>query len=137
MWSRVALDSAQAARVATALPHLKGVRLQIRPQRNYRYGTLASHVLGYVGEISEDAYKRLRRQGYRADDTVGQSGIEQQYESALHGRSGAENLFVDARGGRLASRGALIRIPETTCASCWTLTCRPLPSSACRKRWMS
>ncbi|MHB2016456.1 MAG: penicillin-binding protein 2 [Candidatus Xenobia bacterium] len=102
-----ALSSVQVARVATILPHLRGVHLQIRPQRRYPYGTMLSHVLGYVGEISEAAYRRLRRQGYHADDTVGQSGLEQQYDAALHGRSGAENLYVDAMGRTVGTEGSI------------------------------
>ena len=52
-----------------------GVRIVETYLRDYRYGSLAAQVLGYVGEISPDELKHLRRQGYTAGDTIGQSGI--------------------------------------------------------------
>jgi penicillin-binding protein 2 len=66
--------------------------------RHYGYGTLGAQILGYVGEISPDELKHLRRQGYRAGDRIGQSGIESAYDTYLRGRDGYEQLRVDSLG---------------------------------------
>jgi penicillin-binding protein 2 len=66
--------------------------------RDYAYSSLAAQVLGYTGEISPDELKRLRRDGYRAGDRIGKTGIEAAYDSYLRGRAGLAQLRVDSRG---------------------------------------
>jgi penicillin-binding protein 2 len=51
-----------------------------------------------VGAISSSELKTLASQGYQAGDQVGQSGLEYQYESALQGKPGQQQLEVDAQG---------------------------------------
>lgn len=93
-----ALDSAAVARVAAVKDRLAGVQLTIRPQRRYPLGKLASHELGYVGDISAEQYERLKRRGYAANDVVGQAGLEESYEHALRGRTGTQLASIDAMG---------------------------------------
>jgi len=71
--------------------------------KDYRrvYSPLAevsSHVVGYVGKISQDGLTQLQSMGYSSDDVVGQAGIESQMERYLHGQSGikAYNIWTDA-----------------------------------------
>jgi penicillin-binding protein 2 len=61
-------------------------------------GYPAAQTLGYVGAISASELKTLASQGYQAGDQVGQSGLEYQYESALQGKPGQQQLEVDAQG---------------------------------------
>jgi penicillin-binding protein 2 len=75
-----------------------GVRIVETYLRDYNYGALAAQVLGYVGEISPDELKRLRRDGYRAGDRIGQTGIEAAYDTYLRGRDGLDQLHVDSLG---------------------------------------
>ena len=75
-----------------------GVQIVETYLRDYAYGSLGAQVLGYVGEISADELKRLRRQGYRAGDRIGQSGVEAAYDTYLRGRDGLEQLRVDSLG---------------------------------------
>ncbi len=75
-----------------------GVRIVETYLRDYTYGALASHILGYVGEISPEELKRLRREGLRGGDRIGKSGIEAAYDSYLRGRAGIEQLRVDSLG---------------------------------------
>ena len=64
--------------------------------RNYPFGDLAAHILGYVGEISPDQLKASK--GYVMGDQVGQSGIESSFDKELRGRPGLSQLRVDSLG---------------------------------------
>lgn len=78
---------------------LPGVKVVAESVRYYPNGSTASHVLGYLGQISEskkDEY--VNKKGYRPTDMVGQDGIEKTYESALKGRDGTKNVEVNAFG---------------------------------------
>jgi len=75
-----------------------GVRIVQIYLRDYAYGALAAHILGYVGEISSEELKQLRRDGYRAGDRLGKIGIEASFDSELRGRSGLGQIRVDSLG---------------------------------------
>ena len=75
-----------------------GVRLAESYLRKYPYQSLAAQVLGYVGQISPEDYKALKKKGYQASDSIGQSGIERTYDTYLRGRDGTAQLTVDSRG---------------------------------------
>lgn len=67
--------------------------------REYPQGTLAAHVLGYTGTISESQYENQDEYaGYEIGDVVGKSGIELQYESVLQGDKGWRRIEVNASG---------------------------------------
>jgi penicillin-binding protein 2 len=88
----------QVSRIAERAEELPGVSLQVTNVRHYPQGSLAAHLLGHVGEISENEVELLREQGYRPGDFVGRTGIEKVYESDLRGRDGERFLEVDAVG---------------------------------------
>jgi len=75
-----------------------GVQLQDSFLRKYPYRSLAAQVLGYVGQISPDEYKKLKGKGYQPTDSVGQAGIESTYDTYLRGKNGRAQLTVDSRG---------------------------------------
>jgi penicillin-binding protein 2 len=58
----------------------------------------AAQVLGYVGSINNAELQSRAKQGYLAGDAFGQSGLEYQYETQLHGTPGREELEVDPKG---------------------------------------
>lgn len=62
---------------------------------NEDYAYCMAHILGYTGKISEEAYKDMKKQGYSKNDQVGKTGIEQQFESTLHGTNGTETVYLD------------------------------------------
>ena len=64
--------------------------------RNYPFGDLAAHILGYVGEISDRELTSSK--GYVLGDKVGQAGIESSFDKELRGRAGLEQLRVDSLG---------------------------------------
>src|SRR6266511_2696339 len=65
-----------------------GVEPEVVALRQYPQGTLAAHVLGYVGEISGDELKSGNFKGLRQGDTVGKAGVELTYDRYLRGRDG-------------------------------------------------
>lgn len=75
-----------------------GVSVAVVPLRNYPNGELAAHVLGYVGEISQQQLERSRRVKYRPGDVVGKAGIEQTYDNLLRGQDGVQRIEVNAAG---------------------------------------
>ncbi|MBW8058733.1 MAG: penicillin-binding protein 2 [Solirubrobacterales bacterium] len=66
--------------------------------RDYPQGTLAAHLFGNVGEVSEEQLKAPRHRGLEPGDAVGQDGVEYQYDGDLRGRAGATRIQVDSLG---------------------------------------
>jgi penicillin-binding protein 2 len=75
-----------------------GVSTQFAAVRDYPQGTLAAHVLGYLGPISEGEVGTAEYDGLHASALVGRSGVEATYDAALRGRDGVEQLLVDHVG---------------------------------------
>jgi penicillin-binding protein 2 len=75
-----------------------GVQLVDSYLRSYPYRSLLAQVLGYVGPISQAELKDARRQGYTAQDVMGQAGIEQTYDRYLKGTDGSDRLTVNSLG---------------------------------------
>ena len=69
-----------------------------QPRRLYRYGSLAAHVAGYVGEVSREQLKQSAFGANRAGDIVGQFGVERTYDRNLTGQDGRRRVLVDALG---------------------------------------
>jgi penicillin-binding protein 2 len=65
--------------------------------RRYQQGSLAAHLLGYVGEVSEEELNRLG-DGYAPGDRVGKTGIESAYDTYLRGEPGVGQVRVNALG---------------------------------------
>jgi len=93
-----------------------GVEIKARLFRNYPYGELASHLVGYIGRINQEEKQQIidewsdeDQDNYRDTEYIGKLGLEQSYESELHGTTGFEQIETSA-GGRavrqLASRPA-------------------------------
>jgi len=80
---------------------LPGVSLRIRPRRSYLTDSTATHLLGYVGEISSPQLRVLKEKGYSMGDEIGQFGLEKRWEDYLRGRNGGQQVEVDALGRRV------------------------------------
>lgn len=89
------------ARVSAQRYRLPGVITSVVPVRDYPFGQLAAHTVGYLREISADQLKSPSYQGYRAGDMVGQSGLEASLERYLRGERGAQAVIVNARGTKI------------------------------------
>ena len=77
---------------------LPGLVVQTEPRRLYGTRTAVAHLVGYVGEVSEDELTKGRFPGSRLGSIVGRDGLEQQYDSILRGVDGVQYTEVDARG---------------------------------------
>jgi len=82
-----------------------GVDVQSEPVRNYPYGSLAAHVLGYLGQISPEKLEDPAFADYGSGDLVGVSGIEAVYEPDLAGTAGLVKYRVNALGQNLGEIG--------------------------------
>jgi len=77
------------------------VRAEEAPQRVYRFGVLAAHAIGYVGEVSPEELKGgdfSREKGFKLGDVIGKFGLERYYNDILMGKDGARRVIVDSRG---------------------------------------
>ncbi len=80
---------------------LPGVIVSVVPARDYPFGDLAAHTVGYIREISSEQLKSPTYSSYRAGDMVGQSGIESSLERYLRGERGAQAVIVNAFGNKI------------------------------------
>ena len=82
--------------------NLTGVNIIVEPTRVYHAGKLASHILGYMGRISEANQKEFASRGdkheYEVDDKVGQTGIEKTFEEYLRGEDGKKQIDMSVDG---------------------------------------
>ncbi|SCW27256.1 penicillin-binding protein 2 [Ruminococcaceae bacterium YRB3002] len=102
--------------------HYAGIVTGKEYSRTYSPWALYScHVLGYVGQISQESYAQLQDFGYTSTDMVGKSGVEAQMERYLHGNSGTapyniwtpdgvDGAFFPSEYGVPASPGATVNL---------------------------
>lgn len=100
---RTRLNDEEVARFAVERYRFPGVEINARLFRHYPLGSVASHVIGYIGRLSEGDFGLLQGQGvaynYSKSDYLGKVGLEQRYEKDLRGITGYEHVETDA-GGR-------------------------------------
>lgn len=89
------------ARIFARRHALPGLMVRVAPMREYPYGSLAAHVLGYLGEISARQLESPNFSGYRMGDMVGQYGVERVQERVLQGQRGIKGIIVNAMGARI------------------------------------
>lgn len=96
------LNETEAAWFSAHSFRFPGVELRARWVREYPQGKSAGHVVGYIGRISEGDVAVLEDEGqlgnYRGTDVIGKKGLEKTYETALHGKTGLQEVEVTARG---------------------------------------
>jgi len=93
---------------------LPGVLVQVEPVRRYLYGSLAAHLLGYLGEINDRELGALRSHGYEPGDLIGKDGVERSYDRYLRGGKGEIRAEVDAEGRPLRTLGQRSPVPGDT-----------------------
>ena len=87
--------------------HLPGLLVDVRPRRAYDYGDLASHLIGYLGEVDENELNPP----YRMGALIGKYGVEYQWESDLRGVDGGRQIEVDALGREVRPLGVVEPFP--------------------------
>lgn len=99
---KMKLSPDEAAHLAARLYQFKGVEINARTFREYPFGALTTHFLGYIGRISENDEKKLeesnRAAAYRGTTHIGKAGLEAFYEEQLHGVPGFQEVEKDAAG---------------------------------------
>jgi penicillin-binding protein 2 len=83
-------------------------------RRLYPRNGFMAHLIGYVGEVSEDMLNEPQFELYNPGDVVGISGVERQYNTVLMGQNGSRQALVDSHGrevGRLGETEAVAGKP--------------------------
>jgi penicillin-binding protein 2 len=107
---RTKLTDEEVARFTAQRFRFDGVEIKARLFRSYPLGEVGSHLIGYIGRINpgekeamEDSWSEDDLANYRGTDYIGKLGVEQSYESELHGTTGFEEVEMSA-GGRAVRR---------------------------------
>jgi penicillin-binding protein 2 len=90
------------------LPELETLDVQ---RRLYPRDGFAAHLIGYVGEVSEEMLDNPRYAFYDPGDVVGRSGVEETYDSVLRGTDGYKDVIVNSHGKELGHLGETLAIP--------------------------
>jgi len=104
---RFNLTQEEAARFAVVGHLFPGVDIKAQLLRRYPYGMATSHVLGYVGRISQKDLARIEQSNYAGTSHIGKTGLEKSYETTLHGEVGIQQVEVN-------SVGRIVRVLEET-----------------------
>jgi penicillin-binding protein 2 len=102
---RTKLTDEEVARFAANSWRFPGVEIKARLFRNYPWGELASHLIGYIGRVNQseksamEEWPEAQQANYRGTEYIGKLGVEQSYEEQLHGITGVEHVETSA-GGR-------------------------------------
>lgn len=106
---RTKLTDEEVARFTAQRFRFPGVDIRARLFRNYPLGQVGSHLIGYIGRINQSEKRDMEEwpeeqlDNYRGTEYIGKLGIEQKYETALHGQTGIEEVETSA-GGRAVRR---------------------------------
>lgn len=98
------IEDETIARIEENNMDLKGIEISVEPVRYYPNGKTVSHILGYMGKISQsfEIQKYLiESDDYSPNDIIGKSGIEQKYEEQFNGIDGTKKVEVDAFGNTI------------------------------------
>lgn len=107
---RVRLSAEEAAQFAVHRHRFPGVDIAARLSRHYPQGATTSHVIGYVGRISESDLQEIDQSEYAGTSYIGKIGVEKSYETILHGAVGMQQVEVNALG-------RVVRVVESAASS--------------------
>lgn len=80
---------------------LRGILIDVLPERIYPFRNTASHILGYLGQIDSSRITKLKPYGYNLKDLMGYGGVEEYYDLVLKGEKGGEQIEVDNLGEKV------------------------------------
>lgn len=100
------VTQAQLAFVMENRDNLPGITVELDSQRQYPYGVLAGHVLGYVGPITAQTKSYyVDKLHYLQNEQVGETGLESQYNQLLQGQVGQQMMKVSSTGQYIQDAG--------------------------------
>ncbi len=112
---RTRLTDEEVARFSAQRYRFPGVEIKARLFRQYPYGELASHVVGYIGRINAREKERIEDDddvgNYRGTEYIGKLGVEQRYERELHGITGVNRVETSAGGRATRSLSSHLATP--------------------------
>jgi penicillin-binding protein 2 len=112
---RTRLTDEEVARFTAQRYRFPGVEIQARLFRQYPLGNVASHVIGYIGRISQKDAEKIDDSedaaNYAGTDYIGKEGLEKKYERELHGKTGYEEVEVSAGGRAIRSLSHTPAVP--------------------------
>jgi penicillin-binding protein 2 len=115
---RTRLSDEEVAKFAAQRYRFVGVDIKARLFRNYPYGELASHVIGYIGRINPSEKEKLDESdddgNYRGTEYIGKLGVEQSFETQLHGNTGVDSVETSAGGRAMRKLGSSPATPGNT-----------------------
>jgi len=80
-------------------------------RRLYPKNGFMAHVIGYVGQVSEDMLTQPQWELYNSGDVVGMSGVEQYYNDILMGKNGSRQVIVNSRGKEVGTLSDVAAVP--------------------------
>ncbi len=92
------LNEKEMSMLAEKSIEISGITVGQEPKRFYELESLASHVLGYTGEITAEQLKGGRYSGYQQGDVIGMTGVENFYDREVRGKDGVMYILTDAHG---------------------------------------
>lgn len=100
------LTEEEIANFAIQRPRFPGVDFKPRLVRHYPDGEAVAHAIGYVGALSTSDLQRLDAARYAGTSHTGKTGVENSFESVLHGDAGYRHLITNARGRQVPIRSS-------------------------------
>lgn len=101
----------EQAFIAAHRDELPELETRDEQRRLYPRGGFAAHLIGYVGEVSEQMLDDPRYAFYEPGDVVGRSGVEQTYDALLRGKDGSRDIIVNSHGRELGNLGQTLAVP--------------------------
>ena len=98
---RVNLSPDETAQFAVHRHRFPGIDIKAQLLRHYPHDVKTTHVLGYVGRVSQRDLEQIDASNYAGTSHIGKNGVEKTYESALHGSVGFEQIEINAAGRRV------------------------------------
>ncbi len=115
---RTRLADEEVARFSAQRYRFAGVDVKARLFRSYPLGEVASHAIGYIGRINQTEKAQIQdsedEANYRGTEYIGKLGIEQSYETQLHGKTGVEQLETSAGGRAIRRLSGFAATPGST-----------------------
>jgi penicillin-binding protein 2 len=100
----------EQAFIEAHLNELPELETRDEQRRRYPAGGYAAHLIGYVGEVSEEDLNLSKYATYEPGDIVGKSGVEETYDSILRGKDGSRDVYVNSHGKELGVRGQVMAV---------------------------
>lgn len=94
------IKDSTVARIEEGIMDLPGINISIEPVRYYPYGSSAAHIIGYLGNIAQasEVKKYVEEKDYSPSAIIGKTGIEENFEDELRGKTGVKRVQVDVVG---------------------------------------